>query len=51
MIGVRTKNKRQNEDREECVGVSTERDFQLGGAKAGGEVKSSEGLREECPSP
>ncbi len=44
MIGVRTKNKREKEDREECVGVIIEGDFDLEGVKSRwrGEVKSSE---------
>lgn len=42
-------NKRENEDRVECVGVSIEGDLDRGVSKAGGEVKSKE-LGEELPS-
>lgn len=53
MIGVRTKNKREKEDREECVGVIMEGDLDQEGraSRAGGEVKSSEELSEESLSP
>lgn len=50
---MRTKNKREKEDREERVGVLIEGDFDREGVKSRwrSEVKSSEECREESPSP